>query len=134
MRDTVGDNYSYPSAVNTANNSISYSFDSRMGDTSLRRHGRLWTLPTKEIFLEEIIRKAAIRRYILQGESPKIIYLSLKRSKQWFYKWLKRYHTQGKEWHKNRDCLRTAANNQAKMSGANRSFRDKAPSRKNWTN
>jgi transposase len=63
--------------------------------------------------MEEEIRKAAVRRYILQGESPKTIYLSLNRSKQWFYRWLKRYHTQGKEWHKNRVCSRRPANNQA---------------------
>jgi len=53
--------------------------------------------------MEEEIRKAAIRRYILQGESPKTIYVSLNRSKQWFYKWLRRYQIQGKEWHKDRD-------------------------------
>jgi transposase len=62
--------------------------------------------------VEEEIRKAAVRRYILQGESPKTIYISLNRSKQWFYKWLKRYHTQGKEWHKDRDFSRTPVNNQ----------------------
>ncbi len=53
--------------------------------------------------MEEKIRKAAIRRYILEGESPKSIYTSLHRSKQWFYKWLNRYQTFGKEWNKNRD-------------------------------
>ncbi len=57
--------------------------------------------------MEEEIRKAAIRRFILQGESPKAIYISLNRSKQWFYKWLKRYHTQGKEWYKDRDSRHT---------------------------
>jgi transposase len=51
--------------------------------------------------MEEEIRKAAVRRYILQGESPKTIYISLNRSKQWFYKWLRRYHqARGKDWHK----------------------------------
>jgi putative transposase len=54
--------------------------------------------------MEEKIRRAAVRRYILQGESPKNICFSLNRSKQWFYKWLKRYYTQGKGWHKDRDC------------------------------
>ncbi len=52
--------------------------------------------------MEEELRRAAIRRYILQGESPKSIYISLHRSKRWFYKWLKQYHTGGKEWHKGR--------------------------------
>ena len=52
--------------------------------------------------MEEEIRKAAVRRYILQGESPKTIYISLNRSKQWFYKWLRRYQTRGKDWHKDR--------------------------------
>lgn len=54
--------------------------------------------------MEEEIRKEAVRRYILQGESPKRIYISLNRSKQWFYKWLRRYHTQGKKWNKDHDC------------------------------
>jgi len=53
--------------------------------------------------MEEKIRKAAVRRYILQGESPKTIYISLNRSKQWFYKWLRRYQSRGKGWHQDRD-------------------------------
>jgi transposase len=56
--------------------------------------------------MEEKIRKEAVRRYILQGESPKAIYSSLNRSKRWFYKWLKRYHTMGKEWNKDKDVIR----------------------------
>ncbi len=52
--------------------------------------------------MEEMIRQQAVRRYILQGESPKSIYTSLHRSKQWFYKWLYRYNTQGKNWNKSR--------------------------------
>jgi len=62
--------------------------------------------------MEEEIRRAAIRRYILQGESPKSIYISLNRSKKWFYKWLKRYHSLGKEWHKDQKFLSTPASNQ----------------------
>lgn len=52
---------------------------------------------------DEEIRKAAMRRYILQGESPDSIYMSLNRSKQWFYKWLKRYRLYGKDWYKDRN-------------------------------
>jgi putative transposase len=44
-------------------------------------------------------RKKAINRY-LKGESPKTIYTDLKRSKYWFYKWLKRYQTGEPEWYK----------------------------------
>jgi transposase len=83
--------------------------------------------------VEEEIRKAAVRRYILQGESPKTIYISLNRSKQWFYKWLKRYHTQGKEWHKDRDFSRTPVINPEvrRLAREGQSFRNKAPSGKN---
>jgi transposase len=56
----------------------------------------------RELIMDEEIRKTAVRRYILQGESPKTIYSSLNRSRQWFYKWLKRYQIRGKEWYK--DC------------------------------
>jgi transposase len=77
--------------------------------------------------MEEEIRKAAVRRYILQGESPKTIYISLNRSKKWFYKWLNRYYSQGKEWHKNKDFSRTPVNAQGER------FRDKAASGKSST-
>ncbi len=40
--------------------------------------------------MEQDFRKIAIERY-LKGESPKSIYTDLKRSKNWFFKWLKRY-------------------------------------------
>ncbi len=52
--------------------------------------------------MEEKIRKAAIRRYILQGETPNNICITLNRSKRWFYKWLRRYHTGGKAWNKDK--------------------------------
>lgn len=42
--------------------------------------------------MEEQIRKTAIER-LIKGESPKDIYTSLKRSKKWFFKWLKRYRS-----------------------------------------
>lgn len=47
------------------------------------------------------LRKKAISRY-LKGESPKSIYTDLKRSKEWFFKWLKRYQTGEPEWYKGR--------------------------------
>ncbi len=62
----------------------------------------LYGFPAKEQVMEEEIRKAAMRRYILQGESPKAICTSLNRSKKWFYKWLRRYHTQGRAWHRDK--------------------------------
>jgi len=49
--------------------------------------------------LETELRKKAIQRYV-QGEKPKSIYTDLKRSKKWFFKWLKRYRTGEKDWHK----------------------------------
>ena len=51
--------------------------------------------------MEEELRKKAIQRY-LEGEAPKSIYTDLKRSKEWFFKWLKRYQTGDKDWYKNR--------------------------------
>jgi putative transposase len=47
--------------------------------------------------MEEQIRKTAIER-LIKGESPKDIYTSLKRSKKWFFKWLKRYRSGEKLW------------------------------------
>lgn len=49
--------------------------------------------------MEEEIRKKAIQRYI-SGENPKAIYTDLKRSKKWFFKWLKRYQMGQDDWHK----------------------------------
>jgi len=49
--------------------------------------------------MQQELRKTAIERY-LQGESPKSIYTDLKRSKYWFFKWLKRYKTGEPEWYK----------------------------------
>ena len=50
--------------------------------------------------MEEKLRQTAIQRYV-QGEKPKSIYTSLKRTKPWFFKWLRRYKTGEKEWYKN---------------------------------
>ena len=44
------------------------------------------------------LRKKAIQRY-LQGEKPKSIYTDLKRSKKWFFKWLRRYQTGQEHWY-----------------------------------
>jgi len=50
--------------------------------------------------MEEEIRKQAITQHVVDGESPKSIYASLKRSKKWFFKWLKRYQTGDANWFK----------------------------------
>jgi len=48
--------------------------------------------------MEPELRKSAIERY-LKGESPKSIYTDLKRSKEWFFKWLKRYQSGDSDWY-----------------------------------
>jgi transposase len=48
--------------------------------------------------MEQEIRKKAIDQY-LKGASPKSIYTELNRSKQWFFKWLKRYQTGDPGWY-----------------------------------
>jgi len=50
---------------------------------------------------EKQTREDAIGRYE-NGESAKNIYQSLRRSKTWFYKWLKRYQLEGKDWAESR--------------------------------
>jgi putative transposase len=50
--------------------------------------------------VEEELRKEAIRRHLVDGESPKAVYTSLKRSKKWFFKWLKRYQSGLTDWYK----------------------------------
>ena len=49
--------------------------------------------------MEHELRIKAINRYV-KGESPKSIYTNLNRSKEWFFKWLKRYHSGEPEWYK----------------------------------
>jgi transposase len=56
--------------------------------------------------MEGTLRRTAMRRYVLGGESPKAIYDSLNRSKKWFFKWLKRYQTGGMDWYKDKGDLR----------------------------
>jgi len=51
--------------------------------------------------MEEQVRKNAIERY-LKGELPKTIYSELNRSKQWFFKWLKRFRSGSSDWYKDR--------------------------------
>jgi transposase-like protein len=51
--------------------------------------------------MEQDLRKQAIERY-LQGESPKTIYNDLDRSKNWFFKWLKRYQSGEPNWYEGR--------------------------------
>ena len=46
---------------------------------------------------EEGVRAEAINQY-LQGEKPKLIYEGLGYSKQWFFKWLKRYQSGDPQW------------------------------------
>jgi putative transposase len=46
---------------------------------------------------EKELRRCAIDRY-LGGEPPKSIYEDLGRTKQWFFKWLKRYQTGDPNW------------------------------------
>ena len=48
--------------------------------------------------METELRKKVIQRY-LQGEKPKTIYTDCKRSKKWFFKWLRRYQTGQKHWY-----------------------------------
>ena len=47
--------------------------------------------------MEQQLRKKAIERY-LQGEQAKSIYQDLNRSKNWFFKWLKRYQAGDPNW------------------------------------
>jgi transposase len=48
--------------------------------------------------MEQKLRKTAVERY-LKGESPKSIYTDLKRSKNWFFKWLKRFKSGEPQWY-----------------------------------
>ena len=51
--------------------------------------------------MEQDLRIQAIRRY-QKGESPKTIYTDLKRSKNWFFKWLKRFQSGDRKWYQDR--------------------------------
>ena len=67
--------------------------------------------------MEQELRKKAISRY-LQGETPKAIYSDLKRSKYWFFKWLKRYQTGEPDWF--RDKARAALHRPTQVSETER--------------
>jgi transposase-like protein len=49
--------------------------------------------------MEQDLRKKAITLY-LKGGAPKSIYSELNRSKEWFFKWLKRYQSGDPDWYK----------------------------------
>ena len=51
--------------------------------------------------MEQQLRQIAISRY-LKGEKPISIYTVLKRSKNWFFKWLKRYQSGEPDWFKDK--------------------------------
>jgi len=51
--------------------------------------------------MEEETRRQAIERY-RSGESPKAIYEAFKRTKQWFFKWLRRYQSGDPHWFKSK--------------------------------
>ena len=48
--------------------------------------------------MEQELRKQAIERHF-KGEPPKSIYRDLDRSKNWFFKWLKRYQSGEPNWY-----------------------------------
>ena len=50
---------------------------------------------------EKELRRIAIDRY-LGGEEPKSIYEDLGRTKQWFFKWLRRYQAGDPNWFRSR--------------------------------
>ena len=51
--------------------------------------------------MEEETRRQAIEGY-RGGESPKAVYEDLKRTKQWFFKWLRRYQSGDPHWYKSK--------------------------------
>lgn len=51
--------------------------------------------------MEKKLRIKAIERHI-KGEAPKSIYTDLNRSKNWFFKWLKRYKSGDRDWYKSK--------------------------------
>jgi transposase-like protein len=51
--------------------------------------------------MEQDLRRKAVSRS-LQGEAPVPIYTDLKRSENWFFKWLKRYQSGDPNWFKDK--------------------------------
>ena len=66
--------------------------------------------------METELRKKAIQRYVQLREDPKVIYTDLRRSKKWFFKWLRRYQTGEKDWYK--DQSRAPKNSPKRISHA----------------
>jgi putative transposase len=61
-----------------------------------------WQIPTGgQQMTEEEIRRTAIERFN-NGQSPKVVYEDLGRTKQWFFKWLKRYRSGDPDWYRAR--------------------------------
>ena len=61
-----------------------------------------WQIPTGgQQMTEEEIRRTAIERFN-NGQSPKVVYEDLGRTKQWFFKWLKRYQSGDPDWYRSR--------------------------------
>jgi putative transposase len=81
--------------------------------------------------MKDVLRKTAIRRYVLGGESPKAIYNSLNRSKKWFFKWLKRYQAGGMDWYKDKGDLRLLPKKAANVDSAVDSVVDARNRKKN---
>ena len=52
---------------------------------------------------EQELRRQAIDRF-KNGESPKTIYSNLGRTKQWFFKWVKRYQSGDPKWYVSRSA------------------------------
>jgi len=50
---------------------------------------------------EDELRRQAIMRFT-NGENPKSIYTDLGRTKQWFFKWLKRYRSGDPDWYRSK--------------------------------
>ncbi len=67
--------------------------------------------------MEQKLRKKAIERY-LKGEHPKGIYQDLNRSKNWFFKWLKRYQSGDPKWYE--DQPKAPKRSPQKLSDAKR--------------
>lgn len=67
--------------------------------------------------MEQQTRQNAIERY-LKGEFPKSIYTDLKRSKYWFFKWLKRYKSGEPHWYE--DKSRAPVNRPTEISEIDR--------------
>ncbi len=76
---------------------------------------------------EELSRKAAVERYLV-GESVSAICVSLERSRNWFYKWLRRQKQGDEDWFKDRSRCphhhprKTSSDVEAKVLAARRAL------------